>query len=134
MRSVTATATWSTARPRSHARVVGKSTGARSRTLSGGFGGRLLSREHTGKRPTGTTAHRGGAPPVERNSRIQFHVPIRFADEASPTVDPHVAGRVQRPPYRPHGLLAQRHPSLLRRPVGLPLVAADARQHAVLPS
>jgi hypothetical protein len=30
---------------------VGKSTGARSRTLSGGFGGRLLSREHTGMRP-----------------------------------------------------------------------------------
>ena len=86
---------------------VGKSTGARSRTLSGGFGGDLLSREHTGKAFHGHGAR--GA-----NSLVQFHVPIRFADEAGPTVDPHVAGRVQRPPHRPDRLGAPegRPPSL----------------------
>ena len=42
--------------------------------------------------------------------------------------------RVQRLPRRPDRLLAQPHPRLLRRPVGLPLVAGHARQHAVLPA
>ena len=42
--------------------------------------------------------------------------------------------RVERLPRRPDRLLAQAHPRLLRRPVGLPLVAGHARQHAVLPA
>ena len=42
--------------------------------------------------------------------------------------------RVQRLPRRPDRLLAQLHPRLLRRPVGLPLVAGHAGQHAVLPA
>ena len=70
--------------------------------------------------------------PWEPNSLIQFHVPVRFADEAGPTVDPHVAARVQRPPHRPNRLLPQRHPSLFGSPVGLPLVAADTRQRTVM--
>ena len=42
--------------------------------------------------------------------------------------------RVQRLPRRPDRLLAQLHPRLLRRAVGLPLVAGHAGQHAVLPA
>ena len=45
-----------------------------------------------------------------------------------------LVGRVERLPRRPDRLLAQPHPGLLRRAVGLPLVAGHARQHAVLPA
>src|SRR5579872_1335865 len=70
-----------------------KSIGARSRTLCGCFGDSLLTQEHIGKDPSATAAHRGGAPREGLNLLFQFHVPVRFADETRPTVDPHVAGR-----------------------------------------
>ena len=48
--------------------------------------------------------------------------------------DPHVVVRVERLPCRPDRLLANAHPGLLGRPVGLALVAGHASQHAVLPT
>jgi hypothetical protein len=45
-------------------------TGARSRTLSGGFGDRQPSREHTGKHSTGLTT--GKVPPHSSSSTFQY--------------------------------------------------------------
>ena len=63
----------------------------------------------------------------------QFNVPVRLADELRPAFDPQLVSRVQRVPRRLDRLLAQSHSGLLGRAVGLPLVARQAGQHAVVP-
>jgi homoserine O-acetyltransferase len=63
----------------------------------------------------------------------QLDVPVRLADERRPACDPQLVGRVPRVPRRLDWLLAQSHSGLLRRAVGLPLVARQAGQYAVVP-
>src|SRR5687767_9167967 len=63
--------------------------------------------------------------------RLQLDVPVGFADELGPTGDRGVRRRIERLPLRPVRLLVQLHPGLVRGPVGLPLVARHAGQHAV---
>ncbi len=64
---------------------------------------------------------------------LQRNVPVRFTHKLRPTFDPRGVPRVQRLPCRANWRLAQIHTRLLRRPVSLPFVAVDARQHAVVP-
>ena len=106
------------------------STSARSRTPCGSFGGCLLSQEHTRVRKL--PAHAAGSDRCQL--LLQLDVPVRLADELRPAFDPQLVSRVERLPRRPDRPLAQPHPGLLRRAVGLPLVARHARQHAVVPA
>ena len=65
------------------------STSARSRTPSGGFGGRLLSQEHTRVMAPGRCDGRGR---WRNDYSSSVDVPVRLADELRPAFDPHVVG------------------------------------------
>src|SRR5258708_1896382 len=64
---------------------------------------------------------------------FQRDVPVRLAHEPRPACDPHAFASVHRLPRWPLGQLAELHTRLPWQAIGLPLVAGDARQHAVLP-
>ena len=65
---------------------------------------------------------------------FQRDVPIRLAEKLGPTSNPHaIARRVHRFPRRPGWRFVEPHPGLLRCPVSLATIAADARQDTVFP-
>src|SRR5262245_60364469 len=65
--------------------------------------------------------------------RLQLDVPVGLADELGPGGDRGMARGVERLPLGARRLAVEPHVGLLRRAVGLLLVAGDAGQHAVLP-
>ena len=66
--------------------------------------------------------------------RLQFNVPVRFANELVPALDAIHALGVDRLPVRANRLLAELHASFGRRAVSLASIAVDASQHAIRPA
>jgi hypothetical protein len=71
---------------------------------------------------------------LDRESGIEFHCPVSFAEKLGPAFDFHIVPSVQRFPGWTNRCLPKRHVSFCRRSIGLSLVAVQARQYAVLPS
>ena len=82
------------------------STSARSRTPWGGFGGRLLTQEHTRKKPTDRCPWAYGTLTLQRD------VPVRLADELRPAFHADAAAGVERLPGRPDRCPAELHACL----------------------
>ena len=78
-------------------------------------------------------SHRLQTPGLGHGLTVQRHVPVRLAQKLRPAFDPRFVPGVHRLPGRAGRLLAELEARLLRRAVGLPLVARHASQHAVFP-
>ena len=113
-----------------HVGIHFQARSARIRTPCGGFGDRLLSQEHTPVSAPGLATRGIWRNDYSRSVTFQY---------ASLTNFDQLAIRMPWSAYSGFqvgrtGCLPEPHPRLLRRAVGLPLVAGHAGQHAVLPA
>ena len=68
-----------------------------------------------------------------RSSFIQFHGPVRLAEELGPASNPNIVPCVEWSPGRANRHFPQRHVRFGRRTVSLTLVALQAGQNTILP-